>query len=130
MVGYAGYLIVFLLLRFVGGGVGRIKTSPRVEGWDRLCVIVVAVMAAFGAVFDRIARETIYRPYSYSGWQFTNWFWTLRSNAGRAARPVICQTGRRAIFGRNDDAIAPRWGRRALWRSKPPPGSCSCGTQR
>jgi len=111
MVGYAGYLIVFLLL--VRGVVAlvRINNHPRVEV-GIAALIVVAVMAAL-VPYSIGLHANDYRPYSYSGWQFTNWVWTFGQTLDGQPPSYLVETGVAAILVATMTAIATV-GRRAL----------------
>lgn len=72
---YACYLIMFLnLVRWIVAVV-RINNHPRVE-IGIAALVVVAVLTAL-VPYSIGLHWNDYRPYAYSYWQVTNWFWTL-----------------------------------------------------
>ncbi len=72
---YTSYLIVFLLCVRGIVAIVRIRNHPRVEiGVAGL--IAVAVLAAL-VPYSIGLHANDYRPFAYSGWQTTNWVWTL-----------------------------------------------------
>lgn len=75
IIGYAAYLVGFLVAVRVVIGIIRIKNHPRVE-LGIAALIVVAVLTAL-VPYSIGLHWNDYRSYSYSGWQITNWAWTL-----------------------------------------------------
>ncbi len=75
VVGYAAYLIVLLVAVRVVIAIIRIKNNPRVE----LGIAALIAVAVFGALVPYSVGLHLndYRSYDYSGWQITNWAWTL-----------------------------------------------------
>ncbi|MGB0596800.1 MAG: ABC transporter permease [Rubripirellula sp.] len=75
IIGFASYAVVFLVgVRLVIGGI-RIKNNPRVEV-GLAALIAVAVLSAL-VPYSLGLHFNDYREYSYSGWQISNWAWTL-----------------------------------------------------
>ncbi|MEM1227310.1 MAG: ABC transporter permease [Planctomycetota bacterium] len=85
---YSSYLVMFLVaVRWIVAVV-RIKNNPRVE-IGLAALIVVAVLSAL-IPYSVGLHWNDYRPYSYSYWQITNWFWTLGlTTSGSLPRDVI-----------------------------------------
>ncbi|TWT67171.1 ABC transporter permease [Allorhodopirellula solitaria] len=72
---YSAYLIVSLLFVRAIVAIVRIRNHPRVE-IGLAALIAVAVLAAL-VPYSIALHANDYRPFSYSGWQTTNWVWTL-----------------------------------------------------
>jgi len=75
MVAYCGYLIMFLVLVRWIVAILRINNHPRVE-IGLAALIAVAVLTSL-VPYSIGLHYNDYRPYSYSGWQITNWVWTI-----------------------------------------------------
>ncbi|TWT95788.1 ABC transporter permease [Neorhodopirellula pilleata] len=75
MVAYCGYLIMFLVLVRWIVAILRINNHPRVE-IGLAALIAVAVLSSL-VPYSIGLHYNDYRPYSYSGWQITNWVWTI-----------------------------------------------------
>lgn len=72
---YTSYLILFLVcVRWVVAIV-RINNHPRVEV-GLAALIAIAVLSAL-VPYSIGLHYNDYRQYSYSGWQISNWVWTL-----------------------------------------------------
>lgn len=82
---YVSYLIIFLFAaRWIVAAV-RIRNNPRVEvGFAAM--ICVALMAAL-IPYSIGLHANDYRPYSYSAWQASNWFWTFGKVAQGSLNP-------------------------------------------
>ncbi len=75
IVAYASYLIVFLLCVRTVVAIVRVRNNPRVE-IGVAALIAIAVLAAL-VPYSIGLHANDYRPFEYSGWQATNWVWTL-----------------------------------------------------
>ncbi|MCM2369557.1 ABC transporter permease [Aporhodopirellula aestuarii] len=111
IVTYSSYLIVFLLL--VRGIVAlvRINNHPRVEV-GLAALIAIAVLAAL-IPYSIGLHYNDYRAYNYSGWQITNWVWTLGATLDNQPPAWILETAIAAMLIATLFAIATV-GRRAL----------------
>ncbi|MEM6980450.1 MAG: ABC transporter permease, partial [Planctomycetota bacterium] len=90
-VAYVCYLILFLnLVRWIVAIV-RINNHPRVEV-GAAALVVVAVLTAL-VPYSIGLHWNDYRPYTWSYWQITNWFWTLglisESNVPIGVMPLL-----------------------------------------
>ena len=111
IVTYSSYLIMFLVV--VGGlvAVVRINNHPRVEV-GLAALIAVAVLAAL-VPYSIGLHYNDYRPYSYSGWQITNWVWTIGQSLNSQPPTWVKETSIAAMLFGTLFAIATV-GRRAL----------------
>lgn len=74
-VAFAAYLVGFLVaVRWIVGAI-RVRSHPRVE-IGLAALVAVAVLSAL-VPYSIGLHMNDYRPYRYSGWQLTNWAWTL-----------------------------------------------------
>lgn len=108
---YSAYLIVFLLIVRAVVAVVRISNHPRVEV-GIAALITIAVLAAL-IPYSMGLHYNDYRSYSYSGWQLTNWVWTLGSTLDRQSPTWIVETSVVAMLMATLIATATV-GRRAL----------------
>ncbi|TWU16628.1 ABC transporter permease [Allorhodopirellula heiligendammensis] len=72
---YASYLLVLLLCVRAIVAIVRIRNHPRVE-IGLAALIAIAVLAAL-VPYAIGLHANDYRPFEYSGWQSTNWVWTM-----------------------------------------------------
>ncbi|MEM1067956.1 MAG: ABC transporter permease [Planctomycetota bacterium] len=75
IIGYAGYLVAFLVGVRTVIAIIRIKNHPRVE-IGIAAVIAIAVLSSL-VPYSIGLHLNDYRAYDYSAWQITNWAWTL-----------------------------------------------------
>lgn len=71
----ATYLVGFFVLIRLVIGVVRVRNNPRVELGLAALVAISVVVALVPYSIGLHLND--YRSYSYSGWQITNWVWTL-----------------------------------------------------
>ncbi len=111
IVTYSSYLIVLLLCVRGLVAVVRINNHPRVEV-GLAALIAVAVFAAL-VPYSIGLHYNDYRPYSYSGWQITNWVWTMGQSLNSQPPTWLKETSIAAMLIATLIAIASV-GRRAL----------------
>ncbi|MDG2220204.1 MAG: ABC transporter permease [Rubripirellula sp.] len=75
IIGFTSYAVVLLVGVRLVIGVIRIKNDPRVE-LGLAALIALAVLSAL-VPYSVGLHFNDYREYSYSGWQISNWAWTL-----------------------------------------------------
>jgi ABC-type transport system involved in cytochrome c biogenesis permease component len=111
IVTYSSYLIMFLVVVRGLVAVVRINNHPRVEV-GLAALIAVAVLAAL-VPYSIGLHYNDYRPYSYSGWQITNWVWTIGQSLNSQPPTWVKETSIAAMLFGTLFAIATV-GRRAL----------------
>ncbi|TWU47754.1 ABC transporter permease [Rubripirellula reticaptiva] len=74
-VGYSAYLVGFLVVVRWLVAIIRIRNNPRAE--IGIAALVAVAMLAAIVPYSIGLHLNDYRSYSYSGWQITNWAWTL-----------------------------------------------------
>ncbi len=82
-VAYAAYLIGFLVVARWLVALIRIRNNPRAE-IGVAALVAIAMLSALGPYAIGLHLSD-YLPYSYSGWQITNWAWTLGEIANGAS---------------------------------------------
>jgi ABC-type transport system involved in multi-copper enzyme maturation permease subunit len=89
-VGFAAYLVGFMVAVRIVIGIVRVKNNPRVE-IGIAALIAVAVLTSL-VPYSIGLHLNDYRSYPYSLWQITNWAWTLGEiSRGRALDgTVLC----------------------------------------
>src|SRR5690606_23035804 len=75
----SAYLIGYLIIVRLVVATVRINNHPRVE-LGIAALIAVSVLASL-VPYSIGLHLNDYRPYAYSRWQVTNWFWTLAEAA-------------------------------------------------
>lgn len=91
MAGYCGYLMMFLVLVRWIVAVLRINNHPRVEV-GLAALIAVAVLSAL-VPYSIGLHYNDYRPYNYSGWQITNWVWTIGMILNNQSPKAVFEVG-------------------------------------
>ncbi len=88
-VAYAAYLVGLLIAVRLVMSVIRVNNNPRVE-LGLAALIAVAVLVAL-VPYSIALHLNDYRPFEYSGWQITNWAWTivLVANGSSMAKYIL-----------------------------------------